>query len=222
MLDVFLFMFLTMKLTFSSKFDFVLLICVLVRCNLMHVLSSLPHPGEVKALRFPLCRGMWRSRVHPCLSWGSLSWCAPLCSCDPSAGPQFPYWSKANAVRARQSHLLQQSCPRHPRSLCRFVARCTRRGSCPLGKHHHGSRGSPAAVVRHGIFYQRWLSLTQNDQKSESILQNLPLFTAENDVRRRKGGKWKRKLLMSLNHERLGLRLEWFGIQGSLVLWLRG
>lgn len=137
----------------------------------------LPRTGGVEALHFPLCRGMWRSQVHPCLSWGSLSWWYPLCSCGPSAGPQFSYWSKAKAVRARQSHLSQQSCPRRPSSMCRFVARCTRWGSCPLGKHHHSSRRSPLVVVRHGIFLQHWLSLTQNDQKSKSVPQNLPLFT---------------------------------------------
>lgn len=135
------------------------------------VLSSLPHTDEVSALRRTLCHGMWRSQVHPCLSWGSPSWWVPLCSCGPSAGPRFPYWSKAKAVRARQSHLSQRSCPCGPSSLCRFVARCTRWGSCPLGRHHHSSRRSPPAVVRRDIFYQRRLSLSENDQKSKSVPQ---------------------------------------------------
>lgn len=163
----------------------------------------------------------------------------PLCSCGPSAGPRFPYWSKAKAVRARQSHLSQRSCRRGP---CRFVARCTRWGSCPLGRHHHSSRRSPpwhvlsvpalpsppSLTLSLSLVLFLSLSLSENDQKSKSVPQSPPLFTAEEDVQRRKGGegrkggKWKRKLLMSLNHERLGLGLAWFGIQGSLVPWLRG
>lgn len=86
-------------------------------------------------------------------------------------------------------------------------------GSCPLGKHHHGSRRSPPVVVRSGIFYQHCLS-HKMIRNQNLFCKSLPLFTAENDVCRRKGGggvkggKWKRKLLMSLNHERLGPGLE--------------
>lgn len=59
------------------------------------------------------------------------------------------------------------------------------------------------------------LSLSQKMIRNQNLFcKNPPQFTAEEDVRRRKGGegkkggKWKRKLLMSLNHERLGLGLE--------------
>ena len=69
--------------------------------------------------------------------------------------------------------------------------------------------------------------------KIEICSQSAPLLPAKQDERRRgerererererKWGKWRRKLLMSLNHESLGPGFEWFGIQGSLAPWLQG
>lgn len=168
---------------------------------------------------------MWQSQVHPCLSLGSLSWWVPLCSCGPSAGPWFPNIARLKLLKQTKSETSQQSYPCGPSSLHCFVVRCTGWGACHWETSSQqpqvtASGCTPCHLLSTLSFPQKWSEIKICSTKRFSVLcWELRAATKRG---REKGGKWKRKLLMSLNHERLGLGLEWFGIQGSLVLWLRG
>lgn len=79
---------------------------------------------------------------------------------------------------------------------------------CPVICYHHSSVFLSQLIKNRNLFHK--------------ALPSALSWAGHGEKKRRKEGKRKRKLLKSPNHERLGLGLEWFGIQGSLVLWLRG
>lgn len=88
--------------------------------------------------------------------------------------------------------------------VCHRETTTTQQTTAPSTAHHQWSCPLLSPTLR-----------LKSDQKSKSVPQSASLFSVKLYVRRRKDGegkkkrgKWKRKLLMSLNHERLGLGLE--------------